>query len=112
MEYELVKHGMKQAEAQQMAEFMSTSFLEHQEQQKQRKATMWVRILAGTVLTGICSSASFFIRNQSVGGLKAIVASFALIGLFLLISGLWRFAAGPRPTRPEDLTASWRENHV
>ena len=102
---------MKQTDAQQMAEGMSTSFLEHQEQQKQRKATMWARIAAGIVLTVICSLASYFIQNQGGAGLRGIVFLFALVGLFLLISGLWRFAAGPRPTRPEDLTAAWKKEH-
>ena len=111
VEYELVKHGMKQLQAQQMAEFMATSFEEHQEQQKQRKATMWARLLGGLLLAIICSIASFLAPNQHGLGFKAMVVSFVVVGLFLFISGLWRFAAGPRPTRPEDLIAAWKKGN-
>jgi len=94
-----------------MVQFMAAACQRHRELQKQKKATMWVRVLGGLLVTIVCSSASLNPRARSSPLLELLVVSFALVGTILLFSGLWRFVAGPRPMRAAELTAAWRKQN-
>jgi hypothetical protein len=108
VEYQLIKEGMSHSDAMRMADFLSAYYQEQLEEQKSKTAVMWVRILGGLPLTVICSLASYLVRGKNSPGMQILAAAFAVIGLFLLMSGLWRFAAGPRPVRLKDMIAAWR----
>jgi hypothetical protein len=109
IEYQLIKHGMKDAAARPLAEFMAAAFQSRLELRKQKKVSMWGFIVVGLVLGAVDLAASFTERAHNSPTLRVMVVSFAVVGAILFFMGLWRFVGGPRPILAADLAAEWAE---
>jgi hypothetical protein len=107
IEYQLIKHGMKDTVARPMAEFMAAAFQRRLELRKQKRSAMWTSLVGGLLLGLVNLLANFTEQAHSSPSLRLMVVSCALAGAVLFFMGLWRFVAGPRPILAADLTAEW-----
>ena len=111
IEAHLVQQGMDPAAARRMVQFMSAACQQHHQDQKQKRITVWARMLVGLTLIifDLGASLSGHASPGARGWEYYAAEACAVAGVILFISGLWRVVVGPRRLRAEDLSAAWEE---
>jgi uncharacterized C2H2 Zn-finger protein len=110
-EFDLIKHGLTQANARELVDYMTAAYDKRNEKRSQKKTTMWVSILGGLALVVTCVPGVFSPIAEKSQSLQMTLIAFAAIGAILFLLALRRFIAGPRPIRPEELAAEWRREN-
>lgn len=111
IEFQLIKHGMKDAQVRPLADFMAKAFERRVELRKQKKVSMWTSLVGGLFLVLVDLLANFTERTRNSPSLRLMVVSFAIVGAALFFLGLWRFVAGPRPILAAHLVEEWQEKN-
>jgi hypothetical protein len=109
VETQLVQQGMDQTAARRMVQFMS-AVRQKRLQELKKKGNVWVRMLGGLVLIALALTVGWISSDSDHARVCGYLATVtAMIGIYLLFSGLWRLGVGPRRLRAKELAVAWRK---